>query len=102
MTTNAGNEPAGGRGPNVLDLAAGADRDALFAAVQAAVIVITSLADSAGRVGQMPEFEAPIRRALELGAPLLSAADLADRDAGGSTGHDRVAAALRQPAGRVW
>lgn len=82
----------------VLDAAAEADRSALFAALQAACLVIIDLAGDAGRIGQLEEFYAPIRRALRVGAPLGSPADLAARDAGDHTEHARVSAALRLPA----
>lgn len=87
------------RHPSVLDEAAAADREALFAALQAALAVVVALAGDAGRISQMEAFEAPVRRALKLGDTLGSPLDLADRAAGNHTGHEQVAEALRQPRG---
>lgn len=87
------------REPSVLDVAKSADREALYAALQAALVVVVALAGDAGRISQMEAFEAPVRRALALGDTLGSPLDLADRAAGNRTGHDQVAEALRQPRG---
>lgn len=83
----------------MLDVAAAADREALFAALQASLAVLVALAGDAGRLHQLEAFYAPIRRALALGDTLGSPADLAARNAGNRTGHDQVAEALRQPRG---
>ncbi len=86
---------------HVLDLAATASREALYAALQAAQLVIVELAGSAGRLDQLAAFEAPVRRALRVGSTIGSPADLAARAAGDQTGHGDVAEALRRPAGCV-
>lgn len=81
----------------ILNVAAGASREALFAALQASQLVVVELLAAAGRIGELAEFEAPVRRALRVGDAIGSPADLADRAAGGTTGHDEVHAALRRP-----
>lgn len=82
---------------HMLDAASRADREALFAALQAAQLVIVELASAAGRIDQLPAFEVPVMRALRIGAPLMSPEDLAARAAGDHTGFGIVAEALRQP-----
>ena len=80
----------------MLDVAAEANREALYAGLQASLIVITDLLIQAGRIDLIPLAEAPVRRALRIGACIGSDADLAARAAGDPTMHGAVAAALRQ------
>jgi hypothetical protein len=79
----------------IMDLAQASDGRALFAALQAALLVITEMTDAAGKWDQLEELTIPIVRALRVGDALGSNADLAARDAGVTTGHDRVREALR-------
>jgi hypothetical protein len=82
--------------PGVLDVAASADRAALYAALQASLLVITDVLIEVGRIDLVPVAEAPVRRALRIGQCIGSDADLAARAAGDQTGHGMVARALRE------
>lgn len=80
---------------HVMDVAAEADREALYAGLQASLIVITEILFRVGRIDLIPMAEAPVRRALRIGACIGSDADLAARAAGDPTMHGAVGAELR-------